>query len=95
MIDTSLMLVEWDKIFYVLRLAAPKLGRYGGDMGGDAVRMLAMLRNDDLLQRVAREIWDADIKLKVALAKSAPEAEHSNARKDYSKTLLAIAKSLR
>lgn len=53
-------LVAWDDIFSVLRRAAPKFVMYGDGGDGDTRKMLAMLRDDALITRVAAELWNID-----------------------------------
>jgi hypothetical protein len=61
--------VDWEDIISVLRMAAPKMGKYGGDVGGDTAKMLRMLRDDDLINRVAQGIWKLQIARSVADSK--------------------------
>lgn len=73
-------LVKWDDIIAVLRRACPAPGIYGYDMGGDLPRMISMLRDDALIERVAAAIFDADCayKAKAEPAGQILDAAHKN-----------------
>lgn len=50
-------LVHWGEIFFILRMACPKLGMYGDDNLGDAERVIELLNDKAFIGRVAAEIF--------------------------------------
>lgn len=92
MAELYTIMVPWDDILGVLRRACPKLGMYGGDKGGDAPKMLAMLRDDTLVERVAKGVWDAQIARDVAMRSAGPVVD--KAQSDYAAALKSLSDSL-
>lgn len=91
--DVIEFLVPWDDIFRVLRRACPKLGMYG-DTGGDTPKILQLVRNDEIIKRVARGVWDARTSLNVA-NKSDSLKVRAAGRKAYDEAIDALVSSLK
>ncbi len=57
--SVAIVMVTWEELNHVLRMAFPKVGKYGDVSGCDATLVLRVLRDDDQISRIAQGIWDA------------------------------------
>lgn len=67
--------VSWDEIISVIRAASPRLTTVGGDSGGDAERIMALLTNEAVVERVALGIYQANSNYRVAVRDIEPKME--------------------
>jgi hypothetical protein len=91
--DINTLLVPWDDIISVFRRASPKPGEYGrGDLGGQTPKMLRLLADADLVERVAKEVFNA--KLSYERDTKAAREVISKAAQRYNDTISTVVKSI-
>ena len=85
-------MVGWDRLLGVVRSRYPKLGKYGGDEGGDANKVLALVGNPTELERIAEAVFriDATYEADTAAARQTIEA----AGKKQSAALMALLETM-
>ncbi len=80
--DVEVLHCRWDAIIGVLRAAAPSLGIYGGDKGGDLPKMIQMLNDQELLARVARALREIERDYRIATAEASQVMDAAGKRRN-------------
>jgi hypothetical protein len=75
-------IVSWDRLFRFLRSKYPKLGKYGGDEGGDAQKIIAVLHDEDQLRSIAKRLFEIDIAYTVATTSAYQAIERAGKDRD-------------
>lgn len=66
MAETLDLHVSADRLISFLRHAYPRPSKFGGDTGGDPERLMGALADPELVKRIDKELFDADIEYTVS-----------------------------